>query len=58
MANVGVMLDKPTLEKFVKILAMKTAQIVVQSRLGERIKTDGNPLSSGNDWVSHFSSVK
>lgn len=44
--------DKGSLEKFVKILAMKSAQIIVQSRLGEKIKTDCNPKSSGNDWFN------
>ncbi|XP_058835891.1 autophagy-related protein 13 homolog [Topomyia yanbarensis] len=44
--------DKSSLEKFVKILAMKSAQIIVQSRLGEKIKTDCNPKSSGNDWFN------
>ncbi|XP_055538601.1 autophagy-related protein 13 homolog isoform X1 [Wyeomyia smithii] len=45
-------LDKSSLEKFVKILAMKSAQIIVQARLGEKIKTDCNTKSSGNDWFN------
>lgn len=44
--------DKGSLEKFVRILAMKSAQIIVQSRLGEKQRTDCNPKSSGNDWFN------
>lgn len=52
MATQADVLDKGSLEKFVKILAMKSSQIIVQARLGEKIKTDCNPKTSGNDWVS------
>lgn len=39
-------------EKFIKFLALKSAQVVVQSRLGEKLQTHCNPQASGNDWVS------
>lgn len=52
MASQSGSQDKGSLEKFVKILAMKSAQIIVQSRLGEKFKTDCNPKSSGNDWFN------
>lgn len=39
------------LEKFIKFLALKTTQVVVQSRLGEKIQTQCNPLA-GNDWFN------
>lgn len=46
--------DKRDIEKFIKFLALKSAQVIVQSRLGEKIKTQSNPYSS-SDWVSGFS---
>lgn len=52
MATQAGVLDKGSLEKFVKILAMKSAQIIVQARLGEKIRTDCNPKTSGNDWFN------
>ncbi|ALC46554.1 Atg13 [Drosophila busckii] len=39
------------LEKFIKFLALKATQVVVQSRLGEKISTQCNPLA-GNDWFN------
>lgn len=39
------------LEKYIKFLAYKTAQVVVQSRLGEKIQTQCSPLG-GNDWFN------
>lgn len=44
--------DKKELDKFTKFLALKAAQIIVQSRLGEKIQTQGKPYTSGADWVS------
>lgn len=44
--------DKKDLDKFTKFLALKSAQIIVQSRMGEKISTKCNPESSGTDWVS------
>ncbi|SPP87803.1 autophagy-related protein 13 homolog [Drosophila guanche] len=39
------------LERFIKFLALKSTQVVVQSRLGEKIQTQCNPLA-GNDWFN------
>jgi len=44
--------EKKDLDKFTKFLALKTAQIIVQSRLGEKVHTACSPTSSGTDWVS------
>ena len=44
--------DKKDLDKFTKFLALKAAQIIVQSRLGEKVQTQCKPHSSGADWVS------
>lgn len=46
--------DKKDLDKFTKFLALKAAQIIVQSRLGEKVQTQCKPHSSGADWVSQF----
>lgn len=46
------MQDKKDLDKFTKFLALKTAQIIVQSRSGEKVNTKCKPNSSGTDWVS------
>jgi autophagy-related protein 13 len=43
--------DKKDLDKFTKFLALKAAQIIVQSRLGEKVQTKCKPHSSGTDWV-------
>lgn len=43
--------DKRDLEKYIKFLALKSSQVIVQSRLGEKIYTECH--SSGqNHWVS------
>lgn len=47
--------DKKDLDKFTKFLALKAAQIIIQSRLGEKVQTQCKPHSSGADWVSLFS---
>uniref|UniRef100_A0A1A9WMQ7 Autophagy-related protein 13 n=1 Tax=Glossina brevipalpis TaxID=37001 RepID=A0A1A9WMQ7_9MUSC len=39
------------LEKFIKFLALKSTQVVVQSRLGEKMQTKCSPLA-GNDWFN------
>ncbi|XP_044731460.1 autophagy-related protein 13 homolog [Chrysoperla carnea] len=44
--------DKKELDKFTKFLALKAAQIIVQSRLGEKIQTQGKPYTSGADWFN------
>lgn len=55
MSNVQLnMQDKKDLDKFTKYLAFKAAQIIVQSRLGEKVNTKCKPNSSGTDWVSNF----
>lgn len=48
--------DKNEIEKFTKFLALKYAQVIVQSRLGEKIHTpcNPNPRSTGSDWVSFY----
>lgn len=45
------MQDKKDLDKFMKFLALKAAQIIVQSRSGEKVVTKCKPDSSGADWV-------
>lgn len=44
--------DKKDLDKFTKFLALKAAQIIVQSRLGEKVHTKCKPHSSGTDWFN------
>lgn len=46
------MQDKKDLDKFTKFLALKAAQIIVQSRSGEKVNTKCKPNSSGTDWVN------
>lgn len=43
--------DKKDLDKFTKFLALKSAQIIVQSRLGEKVTTQCKP-QQGTDWVN------
>ncbi|XP_012262969.2 autophagy-related protein 13 homolog isoform X2 [Athalia rosae] len=53
MSNVQLnMQDKKDLDKFTKFLALKAAQIIVQSRLGEKVNTKCKPNSSGTDWFN------
>lgn len=44
--------DKREIEKYLKVFCSKAAQVIVQSRLGEKIQTFSNPRSLSNDWVS------
>ncbi|XP_046997269.1 autophagy-related protein 13 homolog isoform X1 [Schistocerca americana] len=44
--------DKKELDKFTKFLVLKAAQIIIQSRLGEKVHTKCKPHSTGTDWVS------
>lgn len=44
--------DRKDLEKFTKFLIYKSLQIIVQSRLGEKIQTKSKPFSSGADWFN------
>ncbi|XP_023247116.1 autophagy-related protein 13 homolog, partial [Copidosoma floridanum] len=46
------MQEKRDLEKFTKFLALKAAQIIVQSRSGTKINTKCKPHSSGVDWFN------
>lgn len=43
--------DHEALEKFTKFFLVKAAQIIVQSRLGEKKSTKSKPIYSGNEWV-------
>lgn len=53
MSNVQLNVqDKKDLDKFTKFLALKAAQIIVQSRLGEKVNTKCKPNSSGTDWFN------
>ena len=49
--------DKKDLDKFTKFLIYKAVQIIVQSRLGYKVKTQSKPFSSGSDWVLIYSSI-
>lgn len=44
--------DKKDLDKFTKFWTLKSTQVIVQSRLGEKASTSCKPQSSGTDWVS------
>lgn len=46
-----VVSDKKELEKYVKMFSTKAVQVIVQSRLGDKIQTFSNPRSLSNDWV-------
>ncbi|XP_050074453.1 autophagy-related protein 13 homolog [Anopheles maculipalpis] len=52
MASQGSIQDRNSLEKYIRQLAMKAAQIIVQSRLGEKIATESNPNSTSSDWFN------
>jgi len=43
--------DYDELKKFTTFFLVKAAQIIVQSRLGERKSTKSKPAQSGGDWV-------
>ncbi|XP_014278229.1 autophagy-related protein 13 homolog isoform X1 [Halyomorpha halys] len=46
------------LDKFTKFLALKSAQIIVQSRLGEKVRTQCKPFCYSNkDWVSFYLAI-
>ena len=60
MATVKLsMQDKKDLDKFAKYLVYKCIQIIVQSRLGEKVKTQSKAYATGSDWVSllHFGNI-
>lgn len=44
--------DKKDLDKLTKFLALKSAQVIVQARLGTKVHTECNPDSTAADWVS------
>lgn len=44
--------DRKDLDKFAKYLVYKCAQIIIQSRSGEKIHTPSKLVSSGTDWFN------
>uniref|UniRef100_A0A1L8DV56 Autophagy-related protein 13 n=1 Tax=Nyssomyia neivai TaxID=330878 RepID=A0A1L8DV56_9DIPT len=46
------MQDKKELEKFIKGFMLKCPQVIVASRLGEKIHTSGKLQSSNSDWFN------
>ncbi|XP_011051102.1 PREDICTED: autophagy-related protein 13 homolog isoform X1 [Acromyrmex echinatior] len=52
------MQDKKDLEKFTKYLALRAAQVIVQSRSGQKVNTTCKPDSSAGDWVKFNLAIK
>uniref|UniRef100_H2SYP0 Autophagy-related protein 13 n=1 Tax=Takifugu rubripes TaxID=31033 RepID=H2SYP0_TAKRU len=44
--------DKKDLDKFIKFFALKTFQVIVQARLGEKICTCSSSSPTGSDWFN------
>lgn len=44
--------ERRDLDKFAKFLALKSAVIIVESRLGAKVYTKCNPASNKDVWVS------
>ncbi|KAJ8985115.1 hypothetical protein NQ317_012765 [Molorchus minor] len=44
--------EKKELDKFTKFLALKSTQVIVQSRLGEKVTTACKPHTTGTDWFN------
>ncbi|XP_033837300.1 autophagy-related protein 13 isoform X2 [Periophthalmus magnuspinnatus] len=44
--------DKKDLDKFIKFFALKTVQVIVQARLGEKICTHSSSSPTGSDWFN------
>ncbi|XP_051994759.1 autophagy-related protein 13 isoform X1 [Xyrauchen texanus] len=44
--------DKKDLDKFIKFFALKTVQIIVQARLGEKTGTCSSSSPTGSDWFN------
>ncbi|KAM8871648.1 autophagy-related protein 13 isoform 4-T5 [Synchiropus picturatus] len=44
--------DKRDLDKFIKFFALKTVQVIVQARLGEKIFTRSSSSPTGSDWFN------
>jgi autophagy-related protein 13 len=49
------MQDKRDLEKFIRFMALKAAQIIIQSRSGDKVVTKCKPNSSDTDSVIPYS---
>lgn len=46
--------DRKDLDKFTKYFVYKCIQIIVQSRLGTKMKTKSKAFSTGSDWVISY----
>jgi hypothetical protein len=46
--------DYDALKKFTTFFLSQAAQIIVQSRLGEKKSTKSRPVNSGSGWVSRI----
>lgn len=44
--------EERDLKKFLKFLSQKAVQVIVQSRLGEKIHTKSKPTAMGQDWFN------
>lgn len=44
--------DRKDLDKFIKFFALKTVQVIVQARLGEKICTRSSSSPTGSDWFN------
>lgn len=44
--------EERDLKKFLKFLSLKAVQVIVQSRLGEKIHTKSQPSAMGQDWFN------
>ncbi|XP_075873427.1 autophagy-related protein 13 isoform X6 [Nelusetta ayraudi] len=44
--------DKKDLDKFIKFFALKTVQVIVQARLGQKICTRSSSSPTGSDWFN------
>ncbi|XP_062845389.1 autophagy-related protein 13 isoform X2 [Trichomycterus rosablanca] len=44
--------DKKDLDKFIKFFVLKTVQVIVQARLGEKICTRSSSSPTGSDWFT------
>ncbi|KAM9328615.1 LOW QUALITY PROTEIN: autophagy-related protein 13 [Pholidichthys leucotaenia] len=44
--------DKRDVERYIKFFALKTVQVIVQARLGEKISTRSSSSPTGSDWFS------
>ncbi|XP_048585175.1 autophagy-related protein 13 isoform X2 [Nematostella vectensis] len=44
--------EQKDLQKFLKFLSLKTVQVIVQSRLGDKVHTRSKPNAMGQDWFN------